>query len=135
MSWLHRSKDPVGQPARWIEVIDTYDITFQHRPGRKHGNADALSLYLCRQCGGDCAGITAKEVRAVTRSQRGRTPIPISAPSSYLLSSPNTGNDAPRGRGSRCQQSSKPLPGVASRAMPPSGQAPMSGTRRTPNSL
>ena len=28
VSWLHRSKDPVGQPARWIEVIDTYDITF-----------------------------------------------------------------------------------------------------------
>ena len=70
VSWLHRSKDPVGQPARWIEVIDTYDITFQHRPGRKHGNADALSRYLCRQCGGDCEGITAKEVRAVTRSQR-----------------------------------------------------------------
>ena len=52
VSWLHRSKDPVGQPARWIEVIDTYDITFQHRPGRKHGNADALSRYPCRQCGG-----------------------------------------------------------------------------------
>ena len=30
VSWLHRSKDPVGQSARWIEVIDTYDITFQH---------------------------------------------------------------------------------------------------------
>ena len=52
VSWLYRSKDPVGQPARWIEVIDTYDITFQHRQGRKHGNADALSRYPCRQCGG-----------------------------------------------------------------------------------
>ena len=30
VSWLHRSKDSVGQPVRWIEVIDTYDITFQH---------------------------------------------------------------------------------------------------------
>ena len=70
VSWLHRSKDPVGQPARWIEVIDTYDITFQHRPGQKHGNADALSRYPCRQCGGDCAGITAEGVRALTRSQR-----------------------------------------------------------------
>ena len=48
VSWLHRSKDPVGQPVRWIEADD---ITFQHRPGRKHGNADALSRYLCRQCG------------------------------------------------------------------------------------
>ena len=68
VSWLHRSKDPVGQPARWIEVIDTYDITFQHRPGRKHGNADALSRYPCRQWGGDCE-TPVKAVRAVTRSQ------------------------------------------------------------------
>ena len=58
--WLHR---------RWIEVIDTYDITFQHRRGRKHGNADALSRYPCRQCGGDCE-TPVKAVRAVTRSQR-----------------------------------------------------------------
>ena len=82
VSWLHRSKDPVGQPARWIEVIDTYGITFQHRPGRKHGNTDALSRYLCRQCGGDCAGATATGVRAVTRSQRcepGWTPEEMAA--------------------------------------------------------
>ena len=82
VSWLHRSKDPVGQPARWIEVIDTYDITFQHRPGRKHGNADALSRYPCRQCGGDCEGTPAKGVRAVTRSQRcepGWTPEEMAA--------------------------------------------------------
>ena len=69
VSWLHRSKDPVGQPARWIKVIDTYDITFQHRPGRKHGNADALSRYPCRQCWGDCE-TPVKAVRAVTRSQK-----------------------------------------------------------------
>ena len=81
VSWLHRSKDPVGQPARWIEVIDTYDITFQHRPGRKHGNADALSRYLCRQCGGDCE-TPVKAVRAVTRSQEcepGWTPEEMAA--------------------------------------------------------
>ena len=69
VSWLHRSKDPVGQPARWIEVIDTYDITFQHRPGRKHGKADALSRYPCRQCWGDCE-TPVKAVRAVTKSQK-----------------------------------------------------------------
>ena len=56
VSWLHRNKDPSGQPARWIEVIDTYDIIFQHRSGRKHGNADALSRYPCHQCGGECEG-------------------------------------------------------------------------------
>ena len=82
VSWLHRSKDPVGLPARWIEMIDTYDITFQHRPGRKHGNADALSWYPCRQCGRDCEGTPAKGVRAVTRSQRcepGWTPQEMAA--------------------------------------------------------
>ena len=82
VSWLHRSKDPVGQAVRWIEVINTYDITFQHRPGRKHGNADALSWYPCRQCGGDCEGTPAKGVRAVTRSQRcepGWTPEEMAA--------------------------------------------------------
>ena len=30
---------------------------------------------------------------------------------------------------------SEPLPGVATRAMPPSGQVPVSGTHRTPNTL
>ena len=54
VSWLHRSNDPSGQPARWIEVIDTYDIIFQHRSGQKHGNTDALSRYPCHQCGGEC---------------------------------------------------------------------------------
>ena len=49
-------------PCWWIEVIDTYDITFQHRPGLKHGNADALSRYLCRQCGGKCEGDPAQGV-------------------------------------------------------------------------
>ena len=51
-------------------MIDTYDIKFEHRPGWKHGNADALSRYPCRQCGGNCEGTPAKGVRAVTRSQR-----------------------------------------------------------------
>ena len=34
VSCLHRSKDPVGKPVRWIEVID---IRFQHRPGGSTG--------------------------------------------------------------------------------------------------
>ena len=54
LNWLHRSKDPWGQPARWIEVIDTYDITFQHQPGRKHGYWET----------------PVKAVRLVTRSQK-----------------------------------------------------------------
>ena len=104
VSWLHRSKDPVGQPARWIEVIDTYDITFQHRPGRKHGNADALSRYPCRQCGGDCE-TPVKAVRAVTRSQEcepGWTPEEMAARQDAdpdigpIMRWKRVGNDRPR---------------------------------------
>ena len=32
-----------GQIARWLERFLAYDIFVQHRPGRKHLNADALS--------------------------------------------------------------------------------------------
>ena len=94
VSWLHRSKDPVGQPARWIEVIDTYDITFQHRPGRKHRNADALSSGTSadsaeetvqgsqpRECGRGPGVRDASQVGPQKRWLQGRTPIPISAPS------------------------------------------------------
>jgi len=41
--WLLRKKDPEGQMARWISTLQAYNMIIQHRPGRKHGNADALS--------------------------------------------------------------------------------------------
>lgn len=53
LKWLLRFKIPEGQLARWLEVISTYNIEIQHRPGRKHGNADALSRIPCTQCGFD----------------------------------------------------------------------------------
>ena len=68
MSCLHRGKDPVGQAARWIEVIETYDIMFQHRPRLKHGNADTLSQYLCKQCEGRCGEDALVGVRVLKRS-------------------------------------------------------------------
>ena len=49
--WLLRKKDPEGQMARWIAALQAYDMVIQHRPGRKHGNADALSRCMegCRE--------------------------------------------------------------------------------------
>jgi len=41
--WLFGTKNLEGQPARWVERLGCYDMTIQHRPGKKHGNADALS--------------------------------------------------------------------------------------------
>lgn len=50
LRWLINFKNPEGQLARWIEILDTYDVQIQHRPGRVHQNADALSRRPCGPC-------------------------------------------------------------------------------------
>ena len=50
VSWLRQLKNPTGQVARWIQEIETYDLTIQHRPGLSHKNADALSRKPCKVC-------------------------------------------------------------------------------------
>lgn len=51
LQWLRRTPQPIGQPSRWLEVLEEFDFRIQHRPGAKHGNADALPRRPCRQCG------------------------------------------------------------------------------------
>ena len=53
LMWLLNFKNPEGQMARWLQVLNSYDMTIVHRPGRQHRNADALSRIPCRQCGFD----------------------------------------------------------------------------------
>ena len=43
LTWLLRFKNPEGQLARWMEELSQYNMILKHRPGAKHGNADALS--------------------------------------------------------------------------------------------
>ena len=43
LAWLFRFKQPNGQLARWLEELSQYDFAIQHRSGKSHGNADALS--------------------------------------------------------------------------------------------
>ena len=43
LRWLMNFKNPEGQVARWLEVLSTFPMTIEHRPGRLHGNADGLS--------------------------------------------------------------------------------------------
>ncbi|XP_062567737.1 uncharacterized protein LOC134229979 [Saccostrea cucullata] len=57
LRWLLRFKNPEGQLARWLEVISTYDMKIEHRPGKKHGYADALSRITCAQCGFDASSL------------------------------------------------------------------------------
>uniref|UniRef100_A0AAV2KVV7 Gypsy retrotransposon integrase-like protein 1 n=1 Tax=Knipowitschia caucasica TaxID=637954 RepID=A0AAV2KVV7_KNICA len=55
LTWLLCFKQPEGQVARWLEVLQTYDFDNQHCPGQQHNNADALSqrpcvIAECRYC-------------------------------------------------------------------------------------
>ena len=51
LQWVLNFKNPEGQLARWLEVISQYDLVIQHRPGKKHTNADGLSRRQCKQYG------------------------------------------------------------------------------------
>ena len=48
LQWLLNFKDPKEQLARWLETLSEYEFTIEHRPGKKHGNADGLSRKPCR---------------------------------------------------------------------------------------
>ena len=41
--WLLSFRCPQEQLARWLEELSQYHMVIQHRPGRRHCNADALS--------------------------------------------------------------------------------------------
>ena len=47
LQWLCLFKEPEGQVARWLEYLAEYNFTVEHRPGKKHGNADPLSRHPC----------------------------------------------------------------------------------------
>jgi len=50
LHWLRRTPEPIGQQGRWLEILEGFTFTIEHRPGRLHTNADALSRRPCRQC-------------------------------------------------------------------------------------
>ena len=64
LRWLLSFKNPEGQMARWIERLQGFDFDIQHRPGRIHSNADALSR---RPCGDNCLHCNKHETVSVQR--------------------------------------------------------------------
>ena len=63
LTWLRHTPDPIGQQARWLEIMEEYDFQVEHRPGVKHGNADAISRRPCRIA--SCACRQSEEVKNV----------------------------------------------------------------------
>ena len=86
LRWLLDFRHPEGQVARWIESLQQYDFTIEHRPGCRHGNADALSR---RPCWGDackhCDRLESQEKLKMS-SEQTSTQMPTQA----LTRSPDT---------------------------------------------
>ena len=47
-------KEPTDQMARWLEILSQYDFKIEHRAGKQHMNADALSRIPCDPCEYQC---------------------------------------------------------------------------------
>ena len=43
LQWLYSFKEPEGQTARWLEMLQEFDFEVIHRRGWDHGNANAHS--------------------------------------------------------------------------------------------
>jgi hypothetical protein len=63
-------KNLEGQTARWIQGLQEYNLTSEHRQGRKHNNADALSRRPCQENCSHCHKVEnraeIKQIRAIT---------------------------------------------------------------------
>ena len=67
LTWLRNFKEPEGQLARWLELLQELNFEIVHRRDRSHTNADALSRRPCPQCGRDShATAPVVEVAAAT---------------------------------------------------------------------
>ena len=53
LKWLMSFREPEGQIARWLERLQEYDFEVEHRAGKSHCNADAMSRKP-RRFHGDC---------------------------------------------------------------------------------
>ena len=51
LTHLLRTKEPIGQQGRWLDLLGEFQLTIQHRPGRVHSNSDALSCRPCTRAG------------------------------------------------------------------------------------
>ena len=78
LAWLRKTPDPIGQQARWLEIMEEFNFTVIHRPGVRHGNADALSRRPCSGRGCVCEKVIDEQlsetcVKSAARVNEGAT--------------------------------------------------------------
>ena len=78
LTFLFRTPEPVGQQARYLDLLGEYNMKILHRPGASHQNNDALSRRpcerakeetACRQCRRTGREKESRTVRVMTSSQ------------------------------------------------------------------
>lgn len=69
LKWLMSFKEPEGQVARWIEQLQAFQFTIQHRAGESHTNADSLSR---RPCAPGCHHCNQAEEREAANLHTGK---------------------------------------------------------------
>ncbi|CAC5366083.1 unnamed protein product [Mytilus coruscus] len=120
LTWLQRFREPDGQIHRWIQQLSQFHLVIEHRPGNKHGNADAMSRLvtsdgeICKQCAmpwnysysepvkseikemkeGEVATLSDESENESERSERAGTPDRADVPDH---SSPGQDENAPGG--------------------------------------
>jgi hypothetical protein len=72
LMWLLSFRNLGRQTARWVQRLQEYNFTSEHRQGIRHTNADALSKYPCPK---DCA-----HCRKVERIDGQRVRVVAAAP-------------------------------------------------------
>ena len=85
LQWLINLRDANGRLARWALQLQGYTFTIRHRPGREHGNADALSRCPVDAVGSNAATIAVRA--ATTRAKRRLAEHKTNATQPLLLSS------------------------------------------------
>ena len=70
LTWMRRTPEPIGQQARWISLVEEFDFDIEYRPGKAHGNADALSRMPCPEECKQCTGKANNRVAAIRQPPR-----------------------------------------------------------------
>ena len=63
LTWLRRTPKPIGQQARWLEILEEFEFSIEHRAGNRHGNADAMSRRNCKVRDGACHNAVSNQVK------------------------------------------------------------------------